>query len=478
MAKKELTGARAAAPAFSEGGGTGILKIDVKSNKTEDTVSIVNSVMTLQYYESILQDSVRASVTYTDTGNTIHERTAMEGLPIVGQETVNLKFSDNNENTIDTLMFVNKVSPIFEDTRTSVVQLNLASREYIWNEKVRVNKRFDGEISDHVKKILTDPNFLGPNDALKAVEGYKQKELDIEQTSSKQNFIGNNKKPYYIINWLSRGAVSKESSLGNSAGYIFWETSDKFIFKSIDSLMNTTTNKPKKKIIYNESPDAGGGSIPEGYDYKAFEYSVDNAVNIQNKLKMGAYSNSIITFDPYDCAYKVITPNAGNTKDAPKAQGNEKNLKKAGKELPELNKVFTNPGENKEFSRTTYYVLDKGSLPEGSGEGTEQEQLGEKSKEENYNPAQVLNQGIMRLNQLFALKVTITIPGDFSLHAGDAIYVDAPQLQSDIETDEVDKQVGGNYIICDLCHYLSPKYTLTKLVLIRDSFGRKPKERG
>ena len=193
---------------------------------------------------------------------------------------------------------------------------------------------------------------------------------------------------------------------------------------------------------------------------------------------MGAYSTRIITFDPYDCAYKVITPNAGNTKDAPKAQGNEKNLKKAGKELPELNKVFTSTGENKEFSRTTYYVLDKGSLPEGSGEGTEQEQLGEKSKEENYNPAQVLNQGIMRLNQLFALKVTITIPGDFSLHAGDAIYVDAPQLQSDIETDEVDKQVGGNYIICDLCHYLSPKYTLTKLVLIRDSFGRKPKERG
>ena len=181
MAKKELTGARAAAPAFSEGGGTGILKIDVKSNKTEDTVSIVNSVMTLQYYESILQDSVRASVTYTDTGNTIHERTAMEGLPIVGQETVNLKFSDNNENTIDTLMFVNKVSPIFEDTRTSVVQLNLASREYIWNEKVRVNKRFDGKISEYIKSLLEDEMYLGPTQEAKDAEGYKQKLLILNQ---------------------------------------------------------------------------------------------------------------------------------------------------------------------------------------------------------------------------------------------------------------------------------------------------------
>jgi len=478
MAQAQITGSLAAEPAFGvNGGGLGIKQIDLKSNKGEDTVSIVNSVMSFQYYESLLQDAVRATVTYTDTGTTINGKTAMEGLPIVGQETVNLKFTDNNNNQIEALMFVNKVSPLLEDARTSVVQLELASREYIWNEKVRVNKRFDGEISEHVKKILTDPNFLGPNDALKALDGYKQKELDIEQTSNKQNFIGNNKKPYYIINWLSRGAVSKESSLGNSAGYFFWETSEKFYFKSIDSLMDTTTNKPKKRIIYNESPDKNG-SIPEGYDYKALQYSVDNAVNVQNKLKMGAYSTRIITFDPYNCAYKVITPNAGNTKDAPTAQGNEKNLKKAGKELPELNKVFTNPGENKEFSRTTYYVLDNGSLPEGSGEGTEQEQLGEKSKKENYNPAQVLNQGIMRLNQLFALKTTITIAGDFSLHAGDAIYVDARQLSKDLKASQVDKQVGGNYIICDVCHYLSPKHTLTKLVLIRDSFGRKPMDRG
>ena len=66
----------------------------------------------------------------------------------------------------------------------------------------------------------------------------------------------------------------------------------------------------------------------------------------------------------------------------------------------------------------------------------------------------------MRLNQLFALQASITIPGDFSLHAGDAIYLDAPQLQSDVESDEVDKQTGGNYIIADVCHYLSSKFTL------------------
>ena len=85
----------------------------------------------------------------------------------------------------------------------------------------------------------------------------------------------------------------------------------------------------------------------------------------------------------------------------------------------------------------------------------------------------------MRMNQLFALETSITIPGDFSLHAGDAIYVDAPELKLDNSDNmDVNHQTGGNYIIADVCHYLSSKDTLTRLNLVRDSFGRKPKGRG
>ena len=192
---------------------------------------------------------------------------------------------------------------------------------------------------------------------------------------------------------------------------------------------------------------------------------------------MGAYSTRIIMFDPYNCKYEVVYPNAGNTKDAPSGKGNEKDLKLAGKNLPVLNKEFNREQPGKEFSRTTFCVLDNGSLPSGSGEGEDQEQIS-KSKKENYQPGVVLNQGIQRMNQLFALETSITIPGDFSLHAGDAIYVDAPELKEDQKDMDVNKQTGGNYIISDVCHYLSAKHTLTRLNLVRDSFGRKPKGRG
>ena len=82
----------------------------------------------------------------------------------------------------------------------------------------------------------------------------------------------------------------------------------------------------------------------------------------------------------------------------------------------------------------------------------------------------------MRYNQLFAAEITIVIPGDFSLHAGDAVWVDIPQTdvtENKACGDEVDKETGGKYLIVDLCHYITAKETYTKLVLIRDSFGRK-----
>ena len=42
---------------------------------------------------------------------------------------------------------------------------------------------------------------------------------------------------------------------------------------------------------------------------------------------------------------------------------------------------------------------------------------------------------------------------------------------------EMNRENGGLYIISDLCHYVSSKETYTKMNIIRDSFGRKPKGR-
>mgnify|MGYP007062039333 CR=1 FL=1 len=150
-----------------------ITQLDIISNKTGQSVSVTGGTVGLLYYESILQDSIRATVTFVDSGNAINNKTAVDGLPIVGQEKVQVKYKDNNESELDLVLYVNKVTPLSDDTTKSLIQLDLTSKEFIMNEKVRLNERFDGKISNHIRKILTDQNYLGT-----------EKNIDIEETSN------------------------------------------------------------------------------------------------------------------------------------------------------------------------------------------------------------------------------------------------------------------------------------------------------
>ena len=163
-------------------------------------------------------------------------------------------------------------------------------------------------------------------------------------------------------------------------------------------------------------------------------------------------------FDPFTTYYEVVTPNAALTEDE---------LKLAGKKLPKLNDEFNNEGDKKEFTRTTYNLLDKGTLPTG-----DTNQQIEKSDEENFEYKVILNQSIMRYNQFFSSMATVTIPGDFSLSAADMVYLDVPQLEEE-RVENTSKQNSGLYIIAELTHYIHvTEGTFTKLSLARDSFGK------
>ena len=418
-----------------------------------DTVNLADGILELNYIESIMNDTIKVNLSFVDTGASINDKTVMEGLPLVGQEKVVLKFRDNNKNVLgdkpELVLYVNKITPGLDKAQKSIVGLELVSKEYILNEKIRVTKRMDGKVSDHIRTILTSQDYLKT-----------EKKVDIEDTINNFNFFGNNKKSFYTINWLSKKGVSaKSQKLGDSAGYFFYETSEGFFFKSIDSLLD---QEPKTKMIYNETPDTRGSNIPEGYDQKILRFQKSNAVNVQEKLKMGSYSNRVVLFDPFTCFYEVKTNDTDRTQDS---------LKKGGKELSlsdSRNKEFDIPGNNKEFSRTQYFLLDKGTAPTGNAD-----QQIEKSGEENFEYGQIANQSMMRYNQLYAMRASITIAGNFSLHAGDAIFIDSPGLQKK-NTSDVDRRDGGLYIITDICHKIDGTGTYTQCNLARDSFGRKP----
>ena len=497
-----LVGSKAALPAFKSGEGAGIRKFNINSNVDPSrNVNIATGVMNFTYYESLLQDVVRATVAFTDTGNSVEGKSVMEGLPVYGSETTEIEIKDNNSNTLNLRLYVNKPDDLLDDTRKKLTTLNFASKEYFKNEKIRLNTRFDGLISNSVETILTAPEdqsgqgggSLGSTTQRGGVVKFldTEKELFIEASSNKRNFIGNNWKPFYTINWLAGQAIptgeanpdamtgESTNEAANSAGFMFWETADGFHFKSIDGLFNKQKNQPKRRFIYNETAEgACSANMPEGYDAKALEMSLDNRTDVQKKMMMGAFTTRTWLFNPYTAEVTFIYPNAGNstgTEDLPSV-ANQEDLQLMANNLPVFNREFDH---DTDFTLTQFRVMDVGTLPEGTGSGENSQQVQE-SKVDDKKYENTLNQGNMRVNQLFAFKVKITIPGDFALRAGDMVYFDAPGLREEkigLGNDAIDHQISGHYIIGSLCHYLDGGNTLTRLDLIRDSFGREAQDR-
>ena len=204
-----------------------VRKAEIKSNSGSGKVDTTGGLVELLYHESIMQDCIKVDYIFADTGNTIKGKSAMEGLPIVGTEDFQLAFEDNNENKLEfsskkkNTLIINKVTPTEIDGAKMIVTLNLVSEEYIRNEEgisaIR-NVMKDKKISDHVEDILKE--YL-----------ITEKKLDIEDTFNNLNFVGNNKKPYYTLNWLCRKSVPVEKGTtnddkpGKTAGFLFWETS-------------------------------------------------------------------------------------------------------------------------------------------------------------------------------------------------------------------------------------------------------------
>ena len=124
-------------------------------------------------------------------------------------------------------------------------------------------------------------------------------------------------------------------------------------------------------------------------------------------------------------------------------------------------------------SRIMTRILDIGTLPAGKKSEDELETWKDDPTNPTFNAPKTMVQSVMRYNQLFAIKINITIAADFTLKAGDLVRCDFPEVSTS-KRSGVNKQSGGIYMISSLCHRLTSDQSSTTLTLVRDSFGRKP----
>ena len=133
-----------------------VTKLTVKSNQGGKTVDLRGGFVQLTYTESIMSDTITANYVFADSGASIDGKSVRDGLPLVGEERVDLAFEDNAENKLEVTLYVNKVTPLDNKTQKSMLGISLVSKEYIMNEKSRVKRRFDGKLSEHISSVISE----------------------------------------------------------------------------------------------------------------------------------------------------------------------------------------------------------------------------------------------------------------------------------------------------------------------------------
>ena len=284
--------------------------------------------------------------------------------------------------------------------------------------------------------------------------------LDVDPTALPYNFIGCDGKPFYVCTWLASKAVPESSntdSIGNAAGYLFYQTKDGFHFKSIDKLFSGT---PYRKFVYNNTE-----KMPAGADAKILSYSIDRDIDLQKNLSLGVYFNRSIFFNPLSFVYEAVEYDINQQKEGVTIAGKDND-----KDFVVVAEEFSSSP-----SRIMNNILDIGTLPSGVTSEKQLEEWKDDKENPNFKSAETLAQSIMRYNQLFTVQTNIQIPGDFSIRAGDLVECEFPYLKGG-NADEVNPQSSGIYMVAKLCHQATAGGSVTSLGLVRDSFGKKKKE--
>ena len=422
----------------------------IESNDGSRDVDLRFGVISFQYFEDVFSPTVTARVLVQSSGGGDIEdfkgvggtKALLQGLPIIGGERVSIKVKtvvgDGIDLTEDPL-YVGGVSEIMVDGDREIFTLNLVSRSAITNETSRVTKKYatTQKIDISVKQIAEE--FLK----------IELPEDNIDSCKNQYGFIGNLRKPFTVLTWLAGKAIPASGKKDSTAGYFFYQTLDGHYFKSIDELIKQEPYAEYKEDTVQKSALESG---VEETATKIMSYTFKQNTNILEKLRTGAFSSHNVFFDPLTFEFPQFTYKLKDFAEQMEVMG----------EPPELPPIEAGSSESLGDypTRLMTRILDRGTMDP------------DVKVDVNSDPAKVQSQSIARYNLLMTQAVQVTVACNSDLRAGMIVKLFFKN-QSFEKGNEFDEHTSGLYMIKELCHQFTQRDSLTSMLLVRDSYGRK-----
>ena len=406
----------------------------------------------LNIYESIYKSGMTGSVVINDATNIIGN------LPIQGTETLSFKLSTPNESTqfgkVDASQETGHPFHIYKLADKQQLSegmqffvLHFASREFMRNTRVRVSQALEGGIHKMVQEIVANPDYLD-----------SRKFLFFQQTRNQDKFVIPNLRPFNAIDFLCTKALPANSK---SAGYLFYETTKGFHFRSFESLLYTSAGvKRTAKQVFRYMPanvaeESKGDNAQFANDFSMVEsYTfLNNVHDTAMNSVMGTYGHRVITHNLYNKSYEVA--------DYHYHDYNDDILHADGQNRPQVvrtpvdydnNSVSDYPEARTTVESTSAYLHDIDIPSNASTSGI------------------VEATRVSVLNQITnGTRLQLVVKGQSFLQAGDVIDFELREVSDRNPLGEVDKQFGGRYIITKIRHRVTSEEYKMVLECVKDS---------
>ena len=407
-----------------------------KRNISINGVPLSGKVVTFNYYESLLSPFVSANLEYVDTGNTVasdrkndpQERTGtlLSALPLRGNESVNFEFTTSlgSLSYKRQKMVVDGSFVIGQESQREGVFIRLLSPFYVTNKNKRVQEKHYNNVVDSAKNILTQHL------------NYPKDRIQVTPSKTSYAFTGSNRHPYDVLMDLA----SQSSPPQGDPGYFAFETKSGFHFKSIDNLVSQS---PKETYFYNAAFRSDLKNDSNAFRILTPPSKKDQSIS--SSLRSGMYSATFRFMYDVTQVPEERTYNLQDNKE-------QKNLGK---------RVDVNPELKNKPSRIYTKFIPRGMMEKKINDKT------------NNDPLDYLARSIMRYNLLFVQAMTILVPCNPNLEAGDVIRCEFEKITLDSKVQgSYDIPQSGNYLILNLCHHYTSVNSFTSLTLVRDTYGQ------
>lgn len=406
-------------------------------------------VITFDIYENILSPYITGSVTIASSGGVgndekLNRTTSLRNfLPLEVGCSILVKIKPQLGKTIDysrgiddyKFLYIDKVSTIKDSTSESYV-ISFRTKVSLMSDTKRVTHRYNGNISDSIRKIIGEYLELDNND------------IEVTPTANEASFSGNQKRPLdLIIDMASRSIPANTAN----PGYLCYETIGKFNFVSFDKLINA---EPEYEYKYNGALVATEELKDESNNFKIASLELIKDQDLLSQIRTGVYASKSIFFNSLTYSFTEIDISVvdGKLSNDPKfsALGNKYKTPSI------LEKGFK---ESKKIHRINTSVIDIGA---------EKEKISPNDK--NNDPEVYIAASATRYNLMFSQMINATVPCNTDLSAGSTIKIIFEDTSSDKEKGP-DQTRSGKYIIQALRHHFNGNNSVTSMNLIRDSYG-------